>query len=231
MLHLSRGNWLISKKDGPFQIATRTPSGDFTWGPPVIGTFPQSYVVSPNGSRIVPAGTWVSTGGVPVFDATVPGVAYTIAALTGTAAAAFTPGGDTVYVAGDSAYHGNMLLAVDAASGAVLGRTPVGGYWPREGLAVAVDPLRPWLYVAWTVSHDPYNLDSVVVNVYDRRSLRRVATLAASSGMRAGIPVSPGFQPYAWTFVMSPVERRLYLTFNVPWPDGLTYVFKYKLMP
>ena len=229
-LHLSRGRWLVSSKNGPFQIATRSDSG-FTWGPPVIGSAPVSYAMSPTGHRIVPTWTYANQGGVPVFDATVPGVAYTLTALPRTWTAAFSPGGDTLFVAGDDSAGGEVLLEVNAASGGVLARAPLSGAYYGAGLAVAVDPMRPWVYVAWMAGSQPYVADTPAVDVYDRRSLVRVATLRASTSLFKAVPGDPFNPTWAWAFVPSPLERRLYLTFNNGQGAGLTYVFEYDLMP
>ncbi len=226
-LHLSRGHWLVSSKNGPFWIATGTNPGTFTWDSLAPGSAPDSYVLSPAGDRVVPTWSYVPRGGVPVFDATVPGVAYTLTALQRTWGAAFTPGGDTLFVAGaDSAIATQeVMLVVEAATGAVLARAPISGYYDLAGLAVAADPLGPWVYVAWLTGR-PYVADTPVVDVYDRRTLARVASLRASGSLLSAVPGDPFEPAWAWAFVMSPIARRLYLVFG-----GGPYVFQYDLMP
>ncbi len=154
---------------------------------------------------------------------------YTIAVLTRAYSAAFTPGGDTLLVAGDSANE-PVLLAIAAGSGAVLARAQLSGGQFLGGRAVAVDPVRPWLYVGWQGAHgNPFSVDSFYVDVYDRRSLALVATLRPPTTVIQGLPASQYFND--WVFVMDAAQRHLYLTANVTNAGVPSWVYEYDLMP
>jgi len=228
VLHLSRGHWLVYSKNEPYYIVSRTDTG-FVWVPMTTahGEPPYGYVASPRGDRIVPTFGDANAfgGGVPVFDATALGVAYGLTDLGMSSSGAFTPNGDTLFVTGSPAGDpsSSVLLAVDAATGKVLGRALLSASSGAfdDGLAVVVDSVRSWVYVA---NGDP----RPSVEVYDRATLTHVATLRSGS---ASVPDLGFRNGPAWAFVMNQAARRLYLTFNNFSRTGPTFVFEYDLMP
>jgi len=214
--HLGRGRWLLNSKYD-FSIVTGSPSMGWVSGPPIPGSQPSGFAVSPRGDRVVPTGCSGYSDGVPVFDAAGPGLAYYLPQTTG--GAAFSEQGDTLFVATTSATGYSALLAVDATSGTVLARAPL--HVDLAGVAgVAVDPRGPWVYVAGARGLP-------IVEVFDRASLAPVATLRAPTAL-------PGFDPYTaqysdYVIVQSPVERRLFVALNGGAPT--LYVLQFELMP
>ncbi len=224
-IHLGRGRWLISLKNS-FSLFVGSASGGFTQSQ-VQCIEPTTFAISPRGDRVIPTQCWMGpAGGVPVMDPAAPGVAFTVAGLMGEGGAAFSDAGDTLFVAGEDPAYGYDLFALSATSGATLwsGSREGAGY-----LGVAVDPGRPWLYVADMAAGRPY------VDVYDRKSLARVARL----WMPQWAVDAAGTQllSYAWwTIIVSSTGRRLYLSQdNWELPSGPpalpTFVVQFDLMP
>ncbi len=219
-VHLGRGKWLVADKGDTLAVYTRLGSGGFSrstawsnWG------YGMGFTVSPRGDRVLPTNfyeNWSDANGIPVFDVASARLAYAVN-LTVSQAAAFTADGDTLLVAGDSAdlY---LLLSVDAATGVPFARAVL----PNSGQSVAVDPARPWVYVALVADTGP-----PAVEVLDRATLRQVAVLRPSRSLVASFPSPMSWYAFFPTFVSDLGARRLYLTFmTVP-----NYVVEYELMP
>jgi hypothetical protein len=235
-MQLGRGRWLINRKYW-FDLRVRTPSGGFTT---VVADIPgdeaSTFAISPRGDRVVPVqcGSDQSPAGPPVFEPDLPSVAYTLPALSNLGGAAFSAGGDTLYVSGlDSLASSGLFLSLDASSGRILGRAklgsaPAGQY--TSSSSVAVDANRPWVYVADERDGRPY------IIVFDGASLARAATLRVPT---QAIQLGQGDLRLTYgiyVLVTSPGERRLYLTVNNqtasgPGPSVATYVLAFDLMP
>ena len=110
--------------------------------------------------------------------------------------AAFSRGGDTLFLAGDSTAT-FALVAVGASHGALLASRRLD-YQP---CAVATDTLGSWLYVAGvsTTSAFPRSL----LQVYDRGTMNVVTTLHVKSDVLYGYNVCPILQ--------NPLEHRVYV--------------------
>ena len=216
-IHLARGKWLVGGHKGAgLVIYTGSPAGGFTATPPILTDPGFGFRISPRGDRVVPTEYYWAPGGVPVFDVGSSGVAFSLGLQT-TWGAAFTSGGDTLFVTGQDSAQGNVLLSLDAASGVLFGRVLLQG----TGYSAVADPARPWVYVASLDATGPY------VDVFDRSSLTRVTTLRASASALRGFDLNYDWELLWPTLVLNAVTRRLYLVFmSVP-----TYVFQFDLMP
>ncbi|HET8712136.1 MAG TPA: hypothetical protein VFM23_00465 [Gemmatimonadales bacterium] len=82
---------------------------------------PWAVYMSPAGNRTTLATTVASGGGVPVWDNATGSVAFTLP-VPFTEAAAFTTNGNTLYIVGGQQIAADTVIAVDATSGAVVGR-------------------------------------------------------------------------------------------------------------
>lgn len=149
---------------------------------------------SPRGDRaalIVRHNFAPPASGVPVVDVALGKVGYRVPSLSAAHGGAFSTGGDTLYLAGDSASTA-MLVAVRASDGALLASRRLN----YEPCAVAADQLRPWLYVAGATT-------SAFLQVFDRRTMSSITTLRVTSDSAYGhnlCRVSP-----------NPLERRVYV--------------------
>ncbi len=195
MIHLRPGAWLAMAKETLIAV-TRTV------GAPALGASIEGcgeaygFAVSPRGDRV--AMKYCRGGAVtafyPVIATATSGVAFRLP-LVGTGGAGFSPDGDTLFVTGDTIVLGvsavSVLLAVDAASGAILRRVAA----PASGslMDVVVDPSRPFLYLT----------QGNAVYVYDRATLTQVAILRAPG---ASVP-DPG---HHFLTLIDPFARRLY---------------------
>jgi len=223
-IHLGRGRWLVSEKRD-LVLYAKAPSGDFS--PTFIPcSQPTSYAVSPRRDRVVPTQCWLSLQEVPVIDPLAGGVAYSIAGLTFDGGAAFSDGGDTLYVVGTDTLSRTLVFALDATSGRKLGAATlaVGG-----ASGMAADPGRPWIYIMGVADGQPY------VDVIERASLAHLARLRVP--LWAVESAGRFFSSYLpWVLVMSPVQRQLLLTVN-NWstlyqnPAEPTYVLRFDLLP
>lgn len=142
--------------------------------------------VSPAGNRGVPLGGRVYGGPFPLFQAGPKVDSVAVPPSWGSIAAAYDASGDTVYMLGARWVSGGpKLMILDAVGGDTL-RTITdslpAAYHPFPTMDLAVDPLRPWIYVA---SVDSARLTLVV---YDRASLKVAAMLHAPYGMAISYP-------------------------------------------
>jgi hypothetical protein len=224
-VHLSRGKWLIATSPAGFRVYTRTDSGTFTQGP-----FDQweadGAVVSPRGDRVAP--TWAHTGlppGPPVYDPRTAEVAFSVAAFPHWGGpAAFTPEGDTLFMAGLDSANQAEVVALDATSGTVLARAPLvlTDFYQRLG-GLAVDQLRPFVYaLGWS--------DAPYLDVLDRTTLLRVATLRTPPRIAGTLDGRVG-DGWVWTIVISSLDRRLYAIAQTTSFRASPLVFEYELMP
>lgn len=128
---------------------------------------------SPGGDLAIPIGTAFSPAGVTVLDAPGARVGYRLPELHQADAAAFTEEGDTMFVSGvvyENVPFPARLLRVLARTGEVDTVVTLHPY----AVALAVDPTHPWLYV---LMDRPPSLE-----VWDRRTLARVASLPLAAG-------------------------------------------------
>ena len=215
-VQLARGTWLVASHHYVV-IKTGSAATGFVSGPQIGIEAPDDYAISPRGDRVVPTLGYSYDGdGMPVFDPARPGVAYHLTGLPDVASAAFSDGGDTLFVTGWGSSGDAVLLAVDAATGAPLARAATR----TAGGGIALDPVRPYLYVAGAVG------DAPVVEVFDRASLRPVATLRAPPGR---LSLDPWMFAYGdFVPVVYPSARQLFVVLN-PWGD--TAVLRFDLIP
>jgi hypothetical protein len=167
----------------------------------IAGLVGTDVVRSPRGDRAAllarPSGPGAGpTNGMPVVDVAGGAVAYRVPALSTVQGAAFTPDGDTLFLAGDSA-GAPALAAVVAADGARLATRTLG----LSPCAVAVDGAQRWLYVAGltTAAADTTS----VLQVLDRATLNVVTTLQVTGGV--------GYGDKLCRIVQNPVESRVYV--------------------
>ena len=149
----------------------------------IPGSGGSDVVRSPRGDRAVLVAQTigdVQTPGVPVVDVALGNVGYRITALAAARGAAFSAGGDTLYVAGDSA-SAFVLVAAHAADGAIVASRRLD-YTP---CAVAVDPARGWLFVAGVLP-TPAPPQSLL-QVFDRGTMNSLATLHVVSDTAYGL--------------------------------------------
>ena len=174
---------------------------------PGSGTY--DVVISPRGDRSVILaygyGGFGPSEGVPVLDVPTGHVAYAIPQITDDPTAAFSPEGETLFVAGRGE-SGVSLVAVRADDGQVLYTLPLalGGV-----LGMAVDPDHPWLFLFATAERRERLL------VIHRRSRELLTTL--------GVPDTVPPQTCCGSHIIpSPVEHRVYIVegLDLPYSSG-----------
>jgi hypothetical protein len=238
IVHLSRGRWLAVRKPDGLLLFTGSPSSGFTQS----GTYPAyggvgnfGFAVSPRGDRVLPTSVFTPSG-TPVIDVASGGLAYYLTSLYYTGVAAYTPGGDTLFVTGTDSLGHLDLLSVNAATGGALARVDLdstyGSGYPQAGVpAVGADPTGPWLYVAGS-PHVGCDSGNPVLEVRDRASLALVATLRIPRSMLSTINPARLTSCSPWNLVMSPVGRRVYMVLG--WSSsvaGPTLVISVDLKP
>jgi hypothetical protein len=151
----------------------------------VRGTQGRDVVRSPRGDRAALLTRVVGdpgTPGTPVVDVSTGMVAYRVSSLREARGAAFSGGGDTLYLAG--AQHASptfALAVVRAEDGAPLTSRTLD----FEPCAVAVDPAGRWVYAAG-LGGGAAGRSRLVV--FDRASLTVIATLGVTSSAAFGHP-------------------------------------------
>jgi hypothetical protein len=154
-------------------------------------------VRSPRGDRAVvlarTIGDSAPPSGTPVVDVAVGRVGYRVNALHAPQGAAFSSGGDTLFLAGDSSA-AFVLVAVAASDGALLASRPLD-FAP---CAIAPDQARPWLYVAGVTASGQSRLE-----VFDRGTLMALTTLHVTSDIPYGHNLC--------RILPNPVEHRVYV--------------------
>ena len=165
----------------------------------IPGTAGSDVVRSPLGDRAVLLAQAIGdpqTPGVPVVDVAAGNIGYRIPALSAAQGAAFSPDGDTLYLAGDSAAT-FALVAVRASDGAGL----ISRRLDYAPCAVAVDPSRPWLFVAGVVPtpSPPHSF----LQVFDRWTMNSLTTLHVVSDTAFGLNLC--------RIASDPIGRRVYV--------------------
>lgn len=193
---LRSDRWIVLD-GGVFSIVVCTP-GDACVAEPIAGLIGSDLARSAGDERAALIGRspfGAPAYGAPVIDVGAGRVGYRVSALTSAKGAAFTPGGDTLFLAGDSAGV-ETLVAVRASDGHRLGSRALD-FTP---CAVAADSTRPWVYVAGITGGA---LPRSVLQVYDRTTLERTTTLHVTSDIPYGTQLC--------RIVLNSVERRVYV--------------------
>jgi hypothetical protein len=143
--------------------------------------------------------------GIPVIDAQTARVAYWKPTMAWSEGAAFSPHGDTLFIAGgDSATGGqSWMFVLRASDGAVMDSVPLA---VRPG-DVALDPAGRWIYVSG-VSHSyhvSYWSVAAALEVIDRGTMQAVTVILSDS-----IQVLGG----VWDkhrIVLDPADRQMFV--------------------
>lgn len=166
----------------------------------VPGTEGRDVVRSPRGDRAAFLTRIVGASGAPgapVVDVTLGKIGYRVTALREARGAAFSNGGDTLYLAGAEGPSGPFtLVAVRAGDGTSL----TSARLEFEPCAVAVDPAAPWLYVAGITGTGQSRLA-----VFDLASLDVITTLRVTS------PVAFGSSTRLCRIMPNPVGHLIYI--------------------
>jgi len=194
---LRTGRWVVLD-GGTFSVVACNP-GQACAAEVIPGLIGTDVVRSAGRDRAAltggPAGGGLSSG-VPVVDVDVGSVSYRVPALTTATGAAFSHGGDTLFLTGDSA-GAPALVAVHARDGQRMASRALG-YAP---CAVAVDTTRRWLYVAG-VTTAPAAPRSVL-QVFDRGTMNPITTLHVTAALTYGNQLC--------RIQQNPLARRLYV--------------------
>jgi hypothetical protein len=137
---------------------------------------PYRVFMSPRGDRTTLATVvTVLDGGIPVFDNATGTVAYRLPFLD-IRAAAFSPDGATLYVAGGGQYSPDSLVAVNATSGAgQISKLKLPGGLYAMGLVYR--PSGDQLLVGATDTYHPGNPTTLYLLVYRASTLELLGTL------------------------------------------------------
>ncbi|HET9384674.1 MAG TPA: hypothetical protein VFO67_05975 [Gemmatimonadales bacterium] len=194
---LRTGRWVVLDA-GRFSIVACNP-GQACAAATIADLVGADVVRSAGGDRAAltggPAGGGFSSG-VPVVDVDAGHVRYRVPALTTAKGAAFSPRGDTLFLAGDSA-GAPALVAVHARDGQRIASRALG-YVP---CGVAVDSTRGWLYVAG-ITTAPAARRSLL-QVFDRGTMNPITVLHVTAAITYGdLPCR---------IQQNPLARRLYV--------------------
>jgi hypothetical protein len=163
---------------------------------------------------------------VPVLLSAGGTIAYRLP-LVSAQGAAFTPDGDTLFVAGYRAFSPEQirLVAVRAATGGVLADTSYSG---AELLAIVLDPDAPLLYGVELSQGTPFLQPGLLV--FDRRTLGLVGRIRPPTDTTCTSPFCGQIG-----VAVDPNARRLYAFEIAGWtsasPDWPTSVFSFDLVP
>ena len=163
----------------------------------IPATLAIDIVRSPRADRAALLSRTIGDGaapGVPVVDVALGRMGYRVATLSAAQGGAFSSGGDTLYLAGDSA-SSFVLVATAAADGQLLASRPLG-FAP---CAVVLDPSRPWVYVAGVSPTSGQSL----LQVFDRGTMNPITTLHVTSDIPYGHNLC--------RIMPNPVEHRVYV--------------------
>jgi len=214
---LATGRWIVAWHHGVLSFK-RNPSGAWdTASTPYHIEEPYEVVVSPRGDRAIVLGRDYAGIGMPVFGLDSPEPAYLLADYHRLDGAAFSPDGDTLFLAAGRTLRDSepVLAALRASDGSVLhtARAWAGAYH------VVLDPNQPWIYL---VGHETSS-DPPIIHVYDRATLAPVATL------RARVPAYMNGDAYPF---LSSAERKLYVVESCSFCGaGPTPIFEFNLLP
>lgn len=179
---LAPGRWLVGERDDFTLWACAAVCVNTSEDTPadVPGQLDGVRVAS-LGDRAAVDGRSVGGGGMPVIDAATAMVAYRVPSLAWSEGAAFSAGGDTLFVAGGDSVTGGRcwMFALQASDGVVLDSVPLA---VRPG-DLALDPGGRWIYVAgqYASYHVSYWVVASGLEVLDRRTLRPVSVMQSDS--------------------------------------------------
>jgi DNA-binding beta-propeller fold protein YncE len=154
-------------------------------------------------------------GALRVYDPVAAAPAFDVGTgLTYIGGSAFSDNGDTLFVvARDTSV---LLLAVNASTGALLRQVRLGGYEPGD---VLTTPLGRWIFIA----------NGASVDVLDRGSLARVATLGHPRGMEPSTDVLPA--RVNWVVGLAdPFRNRVYVI-SLYWAAFDINQYEFEVMP
>jgi hypothetical protein len=194
---LRTGRWVVLDA-GMFSVVACNP-GQACAAEAIAGLIGTDVVRSAGGDRAALTGGPLGGGlsnGVPVVNVDAGNVGYRMAALTTAKGAAFSPGGDTLFLAGDSA-GAPALVAVHASDGQRVASRALA-YTP---CAVAADTTQGWLYVAG-ITPAPAAPRSVL-QVFDRGTMNPITTLHVTAAFTYGNQLC--------RIQQNPIARRLYV--------------------
>ena len=159
-IHLGTGRWVYSQKNFVIVVPSTGPS----WQDSIL--YGYHFLSAPAPYNI--AVPLQAQRTVPVYDVLTAQHRYHLP-VTWSSGAAFSPGFDTLFVAGPVGLNGGWLYSLSTQSGARLDSVGVAPWFNSIGSnsAMQADPSGPWLYVSNEAS----------VRVYDRRTLDQVADL------------------------------------------------------
>ena len=195
---LGVGRWVVVGAEGFSVVACDGGSCSSESVPARSGS---DVLRSPNGDRaalITRRDSALSATGVPVVDVALGTVAYRVPALGAAHGGAFSAGGDTLYLAGDSA-SASLLVAVRASDGELLASRRLN----YEPCAVAADQVRPWIFVAGVTATPPASAPQSFLQVFDRRTMSSITTLHVTSDSVYGSNFC--------RILPNPLERRVYV--------------------
>jgi hypothetical protein len=193
---LGSGRWVVSNAS---DFSLYACDGGSCTSESIPGLAGSDVVRSPRADRAALVARTIgdlATPGVPVLDVALGTVGYRVPALRAAQGAAFSSGGDTLYLAGDSA-SAFALVAIQASNGALLASRRLD-YTP---CAVAADPAQPWLYVAG-IAATPGSAQSLL-QVFDRGTMNSITTLHVTSDIAYGHNFC--------RILVNPVEHRVYV--------------------
>lgn len=234
---LAPRRWLVSENhDFTLWVCdsgcVNTYEGNLPAAPTVPGQIDGVHL-SPRGDRVA-VDDYYNEGatGIPVIDAQTARVAYWKPTMAWSEGAAFSPHGDTLFIAGgDSATGGQTwMFVLRASDGAVLDSVPLA---VRSG-DVGLDPAGRWIYVSGVSHTDHFSYWSVAagLEVIDRATLQPVTVLLSDS-----IQVAGG----VWDkhrIVLDPADHQVFVVstdiYIVPGSaptDAVTRVFRFSTPP
>ena len=186
LAELAPGRWLSSEEyDFTLWVCDTGCVNTYAANAPAPPTVPgriDGVHVSPQGNQAT-VDLYYAQGavGVPVIDAHTARVAYWKPSMAWSEGAAFSPGGDTLFMAGGDSVSGGAawMFALRASDGAVLDSVPLA-VQPGD---LALDPGGRWIYISG-VSHTNYGAYWSVgarLEVLDRATLHPVASMRSDS--------------------------------------------------
>jgi hypothetical protein len=216
-------DWLMYGKSFQSHWIRRT-SGTLDTATSWCASQPYGLALSSTG-RAVPIGASICLDGVPVYARGVTGPDYYIPGFWQTQGAQFTDDGDTLYQAATSrdTAQGYVLAARFARDGSVI-RSTRNRLWSDNLL---LDPNGRWLYSIGT-----WGPNGPLVQVFDRASLRLLATMQPPRGaLPSAAATAAG---YYFSPILDARTRTLYVV--CLWSFGSTFatlpmeVFSFRLL-
>jgi hypothetical protein len=211
-VRLGPGDWIRQSKYAVDRLIRR-PAGNLdtaSWW--ALVQQPEAYAVSPVSGRAVPIGATLMLGqGIPVFARGVLSPVYYLAGYSWSQGAVFSDDGDTLFFAATMQdttplVDDYVIAAVRAADGTVM-RSARNAIWSDNLL---LDPSGKWIY-----SVGVWGPNGPLVQVFDRASLRLIATMQPPAG--ALLSVTPYAAGYLFTPILSASDRKLYVVGTYPY--------------